>query len=135
MTLRPLFAAMLAALPLLPAAALADDHDTFDRIKIEAGAALFDSACRRCHATDADHDSYGPKLEGVIGRPAGSVDGYPYSKALKSAGFVWTEPALKAWMADNTGFVPGTRMRHVGITDPVVEEFILAYLRVMPAAQ
>ncbi|OHC44138.1 MAG: cytochrome C [Rhodobacteraceae bacterium GWE1_64_9] len=138
MTLTPLFAAVLgtslAAMALLPTAALAEDSQTFERIKVEAGAALFDASCRRCHATDASHESYGPKLEGVIGRAAGSVEGYPYSKALKSAGFVWTEPALKAWMADNTGFVPGTKMRHVGITDPVVEEFILAYLRVVPAA-
>lgn len=134
MTLHPLFITLLAALPLLPGPLLAEDSQTFERIKVEAGAALFDTTCRRCHATEADHDSYGPKLEGVIGRPAGSVAGYPYSKALKAAGFVWTEPALKAWMADNTSFVPGTKMRHVGITDPVVEEFILAYLRVVPAA-
>lgn len=132
MTLHPLLTASLASFCfalMLPPAALAEDAATFERIKQEAGAALFDSACRRCHATDASHESYGPKLEGVIGRPAGSVADYPYSPALKAAGFVWTEPALKAWMADNTGLIPGTKMRHVGITDPVVEEFILAYLR------
>lgn len=121
--LAPLALLMLAALP-----ALAEEGND-QQIKIDAGAAFFASECRRCHATDADRSSYGPLLEGVIGRKAGTMDGYPYSKALANAGFVWTEGALKAWMEANDEFVPGTRMRHVGITDPVVQEFILAYLR------
>lgn len=98
-------------------------------IKQQAGEAFFNAECHRCHSVDSTDKSYGPPLEGVIGRPAGSVEGYPYSDALKGAGFVWTEPALKAWMEDNQGLVPGTKMRHVGITDPVEQEFILTWLR------
>ncbi len=116
------------ALPGVAQTALAET-DAFQRIKREAGAALFDTDCRRCHSTDADKDSYGPLLEGVIGRAVGTLQGYTYSAALKNAGFVWTEAALKAWMADNTALVPGTKMRHVGITDPIEAEFILTYLR------
>ncbi|MFD1809710.1 c-type cytochrome [Gemmobacter lanyuensis] len=97
-------------------------------IRIEAGARFFDAECRRCHAVDSKDKSYGPPLEGVIGRPAGSVEGYPYSPALKAAGFTWTEGALRAWMEDNQGLIPGTKMRHVGITDPVEQAFILAWL-------
>lgn len=40
-----------------------------------------------------------------------------------------TEAALVAWMADNQGLIPGTKMRHVGITTPIEAEFILTYLR------
>ncbi len=101
----------------------------FQRIKLEAGAKLFDADCRRCHSTDTTHESYGPVLEGIIGRRAGSVEGYTYSEALKSSGINWTEQALIAWMADNHGLIPGTKMRHVGISDPVEAEFILTYLR------
>lgn len=97
-------------------------------IRIEAGARFFDAECRRCHAVDSKDKSYGPPLEGVIGRPAGSVEGYPYSPALKAAGFTWTEGALRAWMEDNQGLIPSTKMRHVGITDPVEQAFILAWL-------
>jgi cytochrome c len=124
--MKPLAPFALLALAALPALA---EEGNDQQIKIDAGAAFFASECRRCHATDADKASYGPLLEGVIGRRAGAMDGYPYSKALANAGFVWTEGALKAWMAANDEFVPGTRMRHVGITDPVIQEFILAYLR------
>lgn len=133
MTLRNLFTAVALALPAVTGVALAEDTAIL-RIKAESGGAFFAAECQRCHAVDSTHESYGPKLEGVIGRKAGSVEGYPYSDALKAASFVWTEAALRAWMEDNQGFVPGTKMRHVGIDDPAVQEFILAYLRAVPQA-
>jgi cytochrome c len=119
----------LSLLTLTALPTLADDAGSFDQIKVGAGKALFEAECRRCHATDASDPSYGPLLEGVVGREAGTFAGYPYSEALKAAGFVWTEGALKAWMEDNDGFVPGTKMRHVGIEDATVQDFILAYLQ------
>jgi len=117
-------AAALVAVP-LAAPALAD---TFETVKVAAGRQLFDAECHRCHAVDADKASYGPLLEGVVGRRAGSFEGYPYSEALAGAGFVWTPGALKAWMEANDELVPGTKMRHVGITDPTVQDFIVSYL-------
>ncbi|SFJ81932.1 c-type cytochrome [Celeribacter neptunius] len=116
----------LAMIPtLFAAAALAGEYDA---IKIEAGASLFDKECHRCHSVDADRASYGPLLNGVIGRKAGSFEGYPYSDALANAGFTWTKGAIRAWMEDNDGLVPGTKMRHVGVTDPTVQDFIVTYL-------
>lgn len=102
--------------------------DTFETIKISAGEQLFDSECRRCHAVDAQDASYGPPLENVVGRAAGSYEDYDYSIALEASGIVWTPAALRAWMEDNDGFMPGTKMRHVGIQDRTVQDFILAYL-------
>lgn len=102
--------------------------DNFQTVKMEAGKSLFRSECARCHSVDADKASYGPLLDGIVGRRAGTVEGYPYSDALKSAGFVWTPGALRAWMEANDELVPGTRMRHVGITDPTVQDFIVTYL-------
>jgi cytochrome c len=124
--IRPAIAFLAFAAALSPVAA--QEAGPFDRIKIEAGQALFAAECRRCHATDASDPSYGPLLDGIVGRRAGTFAGYPYSDALKAAGFVWTRGALRAWMEDNDGLVPGTRMRHVGIADPTVQDFILAYL-------
>ncbi len=129
-TSRPTLALLcsLLALPLAAPVAAEEKH-AFEQIKVDAGAAFFAQECRRCHATDADKASYGPLLEGVVGRKAGTFEGYPYSKALASAGFVWTPGALRAWMEDNDGFLPGTKMRHVGLEDPTVQDFILAYLQ------
>jgi cytochrome c len=116
----------LAASAVLVAPAYA--QSTFDRVKVEAGETLFLSECRRCHAPGATDPSYGPQLDGVVGRRAGTVDGYEYSEALAGSGIVWTPAALRAWMEDNDGFMPGTKMRHVGIEDRTVQDFILAYL-------
>lgn len=113
---------------LMPLPTFASDA-TFEAVKAKAGEELYTAECRRCHASDSEHDSYGPPLENVIGRAAGSYPDYDYSIALEASGIVWTEPALRAWMADNQGFMPGTKMRHVGIQDTTVQDFILAYLR------
>lgn len=102
--------------------------DSFEEVKVTAGKTLFDAECHRCHAPNSTDPSYGPPLIEVLGRMAGSVEDYEYSEALAGSGIVWTAAALRAWMEDNTGFMPGTKMRHVGITDRTVQDFILAYL-------
>lgn len=124
--MKPIVPALCLALSGLTAPALAET--TFEKVKVDAGAQLFAAECRRCHATDADHESYGPPLDNVIGRAAGSYPDYEYSIALEASGIVWTPAALRAWMEDNAGFMPGTKMRHVGIEDRTVQDFILAYL-------
>ena len=127
--MKTLYVALTAALVVLNLGAASAAEPFEKKVKVMAGETLYKEQCRRCHAPDADHASYGPLLEDIIGRPAGSVKGYDYSETLRAAGFVWTEGALRAWMEDNSGFLPGTKMRHVGITDPTVQDFILTYLR------
>lgn len=112
----------------LAALAQTASADSFEEIKINAGKALFDKECHRCHADNAEDSSYGPPLTNIVGRAAGSVEDYDYSIALEASGIVWTPAALRAWMEDNAGFMPGTKMRHVGIADRTVQDFILAYL-------
>ncbi len=121
--------ATAAALTLMTSTASAED--TFEEAKILAGEMLFKAECRRCHTAEAQKkDTYGPPLENIIGRPAGTHPDYEYSDALKNSGFAWTPTAIRAWMEDNVGFIPGTKMRHVGITDRTVQDFIIAYLAV-----
>ncbi|MCI5041451.1 MAG: c-type cytochrome [Donghicola eburneus] len=117
--------AAVTAVSAVPAIAA---DSTFEAVKVTAGETLFQAECRRCHSPDADHDSYGPPLENIVGRAAGSYQDYDYSTALEASGIVWTPAALRAWMEDNDGFMPGTKMRHVGIEDRTVQDFILAYL-------
>ncbi|SLN60606.1 Cytochrome c2 iso-2 [Roseivivax jejudonensis] len=119
---------LMAAMLVGAAAPLGASEATFEAIKVEAGAALFSAECRRCHAPEATDASYGPPLAGVVGRRAGGMPDFAYSEVLAGSGIVWTPAALRVWMADNDGFMPGTRMRHVGIEDPTVQDFILAYL-------
>ncbi|MBV7409222.1 cytochrome c family protein [Maritimibacter sp. DP1N21-5] len=125
---RSFILALSIATGALASPALAGEYDT---IKAEAGQALFDKECHRCHSVDADRASYGPLLTGVVGREAGTFPDYPYSEALTQAHFVWTPGALKAWMEDNDALLPGTKMRHVGIDDPTVQDFIVTYLETL----
>jgi cytochrome c len=128
------FAARLAlavaalSIPALASPARADSV-ALEKALVAAGKIMFDQRCHTCHANDASMESYGPPLTGVVGRKAGTVAGYEYSEAMKTSGLVWTEAAIRAWMTDNKGFMPGTRMRHVGVTNPEEQDFILAYLR------
>lgn len=96
---------------------------------MKAGEIMFEQRCRSCHADDPARKSYGPSLIGIVGRKSGSQNGFAYSEAMKAAGIVWTEESLRAWIANNDGFMPGTRMRHVGITDTAEQDFLVAYLR------
>jgi cytochrome c len=91
--------------------------------------ALFNRECRRSHAPDAPHDSYRPPLVNVVGRGAGAYRDCNYSTALEASGVVWTPAALRAWMEDSSGFIPGAKMRHVGIEDRTAQDLILAYLK------
>ncbi len=118
----------LALVSLIFTAAPAVAQEIFEQVKIDAGQALFEAECQRCHGTDADRATYGPPLNNVLNRAAGSVADYDYSIAMEASGIVWTKSALRAWMEDNDGFMPGTKMRHVGIEDRSVQDLILAYL-------
>lgn len=120
---------VLAAAATLGAASVASAASD-EEIKAQAGKVVFDHKCHVCHDTKKT-TTYGPSLVGVYGRKAGTLTNYAYSDAMKAAGFVWTEETLRAWMANNTGVVPGTRMRHVGVTDPAEQDFIIAYLRAL----
>jgi cytochrome c2 len=55
---------------------------------------------------------YGPTLRGVVGRVAGTHEGYPYSKAfkLKMEGVTWDEARLDAWIKSSQTMVPGSFM-------------------------
>lgn len=55
--------------------------------------------CKACHVVDSDKNRVGPSLKGVVGRAAGAVDGYKYSKAMVDfgkGGAVWDDATLDA---------------------------------------
>ena len=88
------------------------------------------SRCFACHAIDRDRT--GPRHAGLFGRRAGSVPGFPYSKAMKKAGengLVWNEETLDKFLQNPTKFVPGTRMGYAGIKDDQERADLIAYLK------
>lgn len=96
------------------------------------GRELFRAKCFACHSLDVDR--VGPRLGGVVGRPAGRAPGYAYSSALASAGIVWDEQSLDRWLAGPRQFLPGARMPFTLRNAPDRRDLI-AYLATSPAKQ
>lgn len=90
------------------------------------GKALFERRCGGCHALDRDKE--GPRLGGVYGRTAGSVDSFQYSDALKNSKIKWDEETLDKWLSDTDKLVPNNDMTfHVEKADE--RSNIIAYLK------
>jgi len=98
----------------------------------EAGGRAFAEACSGCH--QADHNAVGPRLAGIVGRPAGSTPGYPYSAALSGSAIVWDTETLDRWLTDPQRLVPGAQMP-MKVAEPATRRDIIAYLKTMPAPQ
>lgn len=91
-----------------------------------AGETLF-ARCAGCHALDTPRIGAGPHLVGLIGREAGSVEGFRYSPALADSDIVWDEDSLRAYILDAREVVPGTRKAGV-LTDSQDVADVFAYL-------
>lgn len=90
-----------------------------------SGKILFTDRCTACH--ELNSNKLGPMLGGVVGRKSGSVPGYSYSQALKSAGLVWSADSLDLWLADPQKVIPGAKMP-VRVLETTSRHDIIAYL-------
>ena len=65
---------------------------------VKAGEVVFNK-CRQCHKIGPGATNfYGPSLNGLIDRKAGTFPGYNYSEANKHSGIVWTRKALESYL-------------------------------------
>lgn len=86
--------------------------------------------CASCHQVGPSARSgFGPHLNGVFGRRAGTAKDYAYSAAMKQSPVVWNEQTLAAFLRDPGKVVPGTKMRFWGIGNEQQIANLLAYLR------
>lgn len=94
----------------------------------EDAAALFVKNCQTCHVIAKDGGvRTGPPLWGVMGRKAGSIEGFNYSAALKASGIVWTADTLDQWLTFPKKMVPGTNMLYRQ-TKPEIRKAIIDYI-------
>jgi len=79
---------------------------------ISNGERQFARKCSVCHTLDPDGKRRaGPTLFGVFGRMAGTLEGYPYSKALLDSQIVWNEASINRLFDEGPDVVtPGTKM-------------------------
>ena len=91
-----------------------------------AGKDFFAKRCGGCHALDRDKE--GPRLGGVYGRAAASLNSFAYSEALKKSKIEWNDGTLERWLTDPDQLVRGNDM---GFHVEKAEErsAIIAYLK------
>ena len=89
--------------------------------------------CSGCHQVGPEaRNAIGPKLNGIFGRKAASLDDYTYSKSLLRAGrdgLFWTLETLDAYIENPRTFASGTRMSYRGLKDAEKRADLLAFLR------
>ena len=94
-----------------------------------SGQLLFNNTCRTCHTIRAGDNRLGPNLFAIVGRKAGTAQGFDYTNAFKTrANWEWTEDALGGWVMFPSTMIPGTAM---GIFQGIAErdrDDLVAYL-------
>jgi cytochrome c len=90
------------------------------------GKLVFEKRCTGCHALDSDRE--GPRLAGVYGRKAGSVQGFNYSASVKNLGITWNDAMLEKWLTDPDLIAPDNQM---SFSTPKAQDRLdlIAYLR------
>jgi cytochrome c2 len=88
--------------------------------------------CSACHTTSADGaNSMGPNLRGVMGRKSGAVDGFGYSKAMRTSNIVWSKHELDRFLQSPRKTVPNTTMSYAGERDAAKRRVIIEYLETL----
>jgi len=83
--------------------------------------------CVACHSLDGSNGA-GPTLKGILGRKAGSVPGFRYSRAMRTSSIFWDAKLLDAYLANPQQAVPGNVMPFSGIADATERANLLAYI-------
>lgn len=94
----------------------------FDR-----GAAL-STPCWACHDFYGTQNRVGPYLSGVVGRRAGDTTFGGYSDALLGSGIVWDARTLERFLANPSGYVPGTTMVSPGVANAADRRALVFYM-------
>lgn len=89
--------------------------------------------CRACHDVGPTaKNKVGPILNGIVGRKAGTIEGFNYSPANQKAGadgWMWTEEKLAAYLLNPRAAMPGNKMAFAGIKDELDRKDLIAYLK------
>lgn len=124
-----------AATPAAAEAPAADNTDTLDGKKFAdftgnaaEGEKVF-VQCKTCHVKEAGQNRVGPSLAGIVGRAAGTVEGFNYSAANKNSGITWSAEKLFQYLEKPARVVPGTKMVFAGLPDAQKRADVIAYLQ------
>ena len=85
--------------------------------------------CVACHSLQEGKNKIGPSLYNLLGRKAGSVDGYKYSKAMKNSDVVWDEESLDKFLTKPRKFIKKTKMSFLGIKKKSLRDDLISFFK------
>ena len=85
--------------------------------------------CSACHMiASGGKNMIGPNLWSVIGRTAGSVNGYKYSKAMIAYGKEWTFEEMNSYLIKPQAYIKGTKMAFAGLRKEKDRASVILYM-------
>jgi len=92
------------------------------------GAKVF-KKCAACHSiAEGGANKIGPALWGVIGRKAGSVPDYKYSKALAGYSKNWSFEEMNGFLIKPKEWIKGTKMAFAGLKNAKDRAAVILYM-------
>ena len=85
--------------------------------------------CVACHSLQEGKNKIGPPLYNLLGRKAGTVEGYRYSKAMKNSDVVWDEESLDKFLTKPRKFIPKTKMSFRGIKKKSLRDALISFFK------
>ena len=100
----------------------------FGSVSTVEGAKVF-KKCAACHSiAEGGGNKIGPALWGGLGRPAGSVPGYKYSKAMAAHGKNWSFEELNGFLKKPKDWIKGTKMSFAGLKKAKDRAAVILYM-------
>jgi len=100
----------------------------FASVSASDGAKIF-KKCAACHSiAQGGKNKIGPALWGVIGRKAGSVSDYKYSKAMVAYAKPWSFEEMNGFLIKPKEWIKGTKMSFAGLKDAKERAAIILYM-------
>ena len=92
------------------------------------GAKVF-KKCAACHSiAQGGANKIGPALWGVLGRKAGSIVDYKYSKALIAYEKPWSFEEMNGFLIKPKDWIKGTKMSFAGLKDAKERAAVILYM-------
>ena len=85
--------------------------------------------CKTCHEIATAKNKVGPTLQGVIGRKAGTVEGFKYSEAMINSGVTWDAATIAEYVAKPKEFIAGNKMAFAGLKKEDEIADLVAYIQ------
>ena len=100
----------------------------FASTNADDGAKVF-KKCAACHSiAEGGANKIGPALWGVIGRKAGSVPNYKYSKAMAAYSKNWSFEEMNGFLIKPKDWIKGTKMSFAGLKNAKDRAAVILYL-------